>query len=136
MLYGCQNTEPQGHIFYRVASHPWGPWSDATTLFDPEKDGGICQFIHSTNASSCAAGTTNPSDPAGTDDGIVYAPYMIDAYTVGDPKKQTTSIYFAMSTWRPYQVVLMRADLVRNKTFGLSSEVFRPDRPPKSLAHP
>jgi hypothetical protein len=122
MLYQCKPEKP-GQILYRVAEHPWGPWSDAAVLFDANTDGGVCYFMYNGKGGKpCPAGTTNPSDMIipGTDRadqiGGVYAPYLIDAYTVGDRAKGTTSVYFAMSTWNPYQVVLMRADFIRQRS--------------------
>src|SRR5262249_31196766 len=43
MLYN--SSKPRG-IVMRSAPHPWGPWSDATVIFDPGKDNGYGHFMH------------------------------------------------------------------------------------------
>jgi len=50
-----------------------------------------------------------------------YAPYVISRYTTGDTK--STTIHFMMSTWNPYQAVLMKSTL-------------RLERPPVANAGP
>jgi Domain of unknown function (DUF4185) len=112
ILYGCDS--PRG-INFRVADRPWGPWSAPTLVFDPRSptDGGYCLFIH--DAVPCPAGSPNPKDDLREGGSGVfggeYAPYLIDALTRGDVNARTTTIYFTMSTWNPYQVVLMRSTL-------------------------
>jgi hypothetical protein len=104
MLYNCDT--PRG-IVYRVAEHPWGPWSDAAVLFDPFADGGYCHFIHrSWEAGAC----DSVHDPGRENEwGGEYGPYVIAPYTTGDAA--ATSIFFVMSTWNPYNTVLMTARL-------------------------
>ena len=104
MLYNSMN--PRGIVF-RSATVPWGPWSDIEVIFDPVRDG-YRKFMHT------------PSRRDGNDDGLSdpgretapggeYAPYMLKRYFRGNSKRCT--IYFTLSTWNPYQVVLMRADI-------------------------
>jgi hypothetical protein len=59
MLYGCD--QPRG-INFRVADHPWGPWSAPALLFEPRSptEGGYCSFMH--DALPCPAGSPNPQD--------------------------------------------------------------------------
>jgi len=38
-----------------------------------------------------------------------YGPYLIARFFTGDERQ--TTIYFVMSTWNPYNVVLMRSTL-------------------------
>jgi len=114
MLYQC---DPPRGINFRVADQPWGPWSAPRLLFDPWKDGGYCTFMHAVEDGSvrCPSGSPNPKDdlviggPARW--GGEYGPYVIDTYSRGDEKNRTTTIYFVMSTWNPYQVVLMKSTL-------------------------
>jgi Domain of unknown function (DUF4185) len=115
MLYNCD--QPRG-ILYRVAPAPWGPWTEPRVLFDPRADGGYCEFIHDRQpAEHCAPGSPNPQDAliargGGPDAyGGEYGPYMIEAFTRGNTQDKTTTVYFTMSTWNPYEVVLMRATL-------------------------
>ncbi len=115
MLYDC--SQPRG-IVYRVATEPWGPWSEPRVLFDPRRDHGYCEFMHDREpAQHCPPGSPNPQDQliarSGGDDayGGEYGPYVIDAFTRGNREDRSTTIYFTMSTWNPYEVVLMRAQL-------------------------
>jgi hypothetical protein len=107
MLYNC-DIEPKG-INVRVADQPWGPWSDPQILFDPQEDGGYCVFIHrSWNAENC---DTLVREGFENDNGGAYGPYQFEDLAIGDDSQ--TTIYFTMSTWRPYTVVLMKATLGR-----------------------
>jgi hypothetical protein len=104
LLYNCH--EPRG-IIYRVAGAPWGPWSDAALLFDPGVDGGYCHFIHTNwDAEMC----DSVHDPGREREwGGEYGPYLINAYIGGGGGRAI--IFFLMSTWNPYTVVLMQATL-------------------------
>jgi len=104
MLYNAM--APRGVVF-RAAKFPWGPWSDPAILFS-ELNGGYGVFVHS--LMQPGPNGVDLSDPGrrGTWGGI-YAPYMIPRYFRGDSNRCT--IYFVLSTWNPYQVVLMQADI-------------------------
>ena len=121
MLYDCSPSgpgQPKG-INVRVADAPWGPWSAAQVIFDPWRDDGYCRFIHvSWDLQQCD--TLGPNDRRQVSGGI-YAPYLIPRFTTEDDAR--TTIYFLLSTWNPYQVVLMRSRL----------EHFPPPRDPPGL---
>jgi hypothetical protein len=51
--------------------------------------------------------TIGGNDPR-TTPGASYAPYMIERFT--RVSGSTLSIYYALSTWNPYTIVLMQAD--------------------------
>jgi hypothetical protein len=106
MLYNC--SSPRG-INFRVADQPWGPWSNAQVLFDPFNDGGYCRFMHvSWSNRNC----DSVHDPGRENEwGGEYGPYLISRFTQGDETR--TTIYYVMSTWNPYNVVLMRSVLER-----------------------
>lgn len=115
MLYNC--SAPRG-ILYRVASRPWGPWSAPQVLFEPRADHGYCVFIHDEHPErDCPPGSPNPGDELITREhgsaayGGEYAPYVIEAFTRGDRRQRRTRIYFTLSTWNPYTVMLMSAQL-------------------------
>lgn len=102
MLYN--SGAPRG-IVMRSAESALGPWSDATILFDPHKDG-YGKFMH--------VGDSNDGleDPGRKHEfGGEYAPYMIPRFF--RKTEEGARIYFVMSTWNPYAVMLMRADLRR-----------------------
>lgn len=101
-LMTYNSAQPRG-ILLRTAKQPTGPWSEPTVLFDPER--GYGKFIH-------RPGKDSVNDPRRENEhGGEYGPYMIPRFFKKIPKGAT--IYFLMSIWNPYQVVLMRADLER-----------------------
>jgi hypothetical protein len=104
MLYNC--NDPRG-INFRTSETPWGPWSEAQVLFNPWEDNGYCHFMHvSWEFRRC----DSVHDPGRENVwGGEYGPYMIPSFTTGDESR--TTIFFTMSTWNPYNVVLMRAEL-------------------------
>lgn len=104
MLYNC--NQPPG-IHFSTSDTPWGPWSAGELLFNPRRDGGRCTFIHvSWQEQNCDSlhgpGRENVQ-------GGAYGPYIIAPFMSGDESQVT--IYYLMSTWNPYQVVLMRSVL-------------------------
>lgn len=110
MLYNCFTLERKHRgINMRTADYPWGPWSEPQLIFEPWGDGGYCNFMHvSWKFKKC----DEVSDPkrenvwAGE-----YGPYQFEDLAIGD--NSTTTIYFTMSTWNPYTVVLMKTTLGR-----------------------
>ena len=113
MLYNCDN--PRG-INFRTADRPWGPWSVPQLLFDPWLDGGYCHFMHTSwQFRHCDA----VHDPGRENEwGGEYGPYQFEDLATGNDS--TTTIYFTMSTWNPYTVVLMKSTL---KLPGLPASV-------------
>lgn len=106
MLYNCDSNALRG-INLRTADDPWGPWTDAEIIFHPWDDEGYCHFIHvSHDFDDCDA-----VHDAGRENewGGEYGPYQFENLAVGDDT--STTIYFTMSTWNPYTVVLMKATL-------------------------
>ena len=103
MLYNCR-----GRIFFRATDAPWGPWSPPRELFNGWRDEGFCHFIHASWLSTWCDGVNDFG--RGFTSGGAYGPYMIPGYFKGDEK--TTTIYYVMSSWNPYQVVLMKSTLV------------------------
>jgi len=104
MLYN--SGKPRGVVF-RSSKKPWGPWSEIQVIFNGLRDG-YGKFIHS----PLVPGPTgiNLSDPTREKVwGGGYAPYVLKRYFRGDSQRCT--IYFTLSTWNPYQVVIMRADI-------------------------
>jgi len=102
---------PRG-IHLRQAPAPWGPWSTPEVIFDPgiNADHGYEHFMH--------------ADPAvaGHDDGIAergregewggeYGPYLVPAWFEDGPAPGVHAITYAMSSWNPYAVHLMRTVL-------------------------
>jgi hypothetical protein len=105
MLYN--STAPRG-IAMRSASQPWGPWSELEVIFDPWRDKGYGHFMHVPGL--FGLNTDRLNDPGrGGQFGGEYGPYIMARFTKGDAGG--CRIYYTMSTWNPYQVVVMRSDL-------------------------
>jgi hypothetical protein len=81
-----------GGIWLRSARWPWGPWSEPQLLFDNEQ-GHLLR------------------DPFIDPGGAAYAPYIISRYNKWDSLSQQATIYYTMSTWKPYQVMLIKSQL-------------------------
>lgn len=123
MLYACAddpkiyNPRNGRGIFLRTADAPWGPWSSPRLVFDPGS--AYCRFMHSQDPSRCPPGSPNPADLGwavndrhesawgGEYDSFLLPP-RYNQYRDG-----RLTFYFVMSTWNPYQVVLMRTDMRR-----------------------
>jgi len=116
LLYS--DDAPRG-ILFRTSDLPWGPWSPVGVLFDPWVDNGYCNFIHVSWDSSQTLGAFGKYCDNVHDDmfgqwrekewGGEYGAYVISNYSTGD--QTSTTIYYLMSTWKPYQAVLMKSTL-------------------------
>ncbi|MDH5695377.1 MAG: DUF4185 domain-containing protein, partial [Dehalococcoidia bacterium] len=106
MLYNSFFPQWRG-INMRTADQPWGPWSEPQIIFHPWDDNGYCHFMHTSwEQQQC----DNVHDPNRENEwGGEYGPYQFEDLAIGD--ETTTTIYFTMSTWNPYTVVLMKATL-------------------------
>jgi hypothetical protein len=105
MLYNA--AEPRG-VMIRSAKAPWGPWSNGTVIFEPWRDNGYGHFMHISAKFKEKSDTL--SDPKREDDwGGEYGPYLMARYSRASDGG--CRIYYTMSTWNPYQVVVMRSDL-------------------------
>ena len=100
-MYNCGLAHH--NIQARAAATPWGPWSAPLTVFDASA--AHCKYIYKSGA-----GCNNLSDPKRlNEDGAVYGPYAIGRYTKATA--QGAKLYFVMSTWNPYNTVLMETEL-------------------------
>lgn len=127
MLYNESVPNKPHFIRGRVAVKPWGPWSDPFTIFDPHWPGlGYRHFIHVPHVPRGEfVFPDRLSDPGriGEKDemGDPYGPYLIHRYTT--PVKEAelwqarwqARIYFLLSTWNPYNVVLMTAVISKQR---------------------
>lgn len=105
MLYNCGWDRLD--VRMRTADTPWGPWSSPQILFDPDKDAALCRFMHSDwRGKQCDILHEPGRERMG---GIVYGPYLFEDVTIGSADAAT--IYFTLSTWNPYTVLLMKATL-------------------------
>ncbi|MGO9526276.1 MAG: DUF4185 domain-containing protein [Verrucomicrobiia bacterium] len=123
---GGRQTESTMGVYFSYAQAPWGPWSTPQLIFNARRDDGFGVFMHNTTNSTPAgpAGPTiDPADnPPDTTPGGVYAPYVIENFT--KVVTNTLSIYYTMSTWNPYTIVLMESDFTINPVINLTSVAY------------
>jgi hypothetical protein len=121
-------------IFMRTAEHPWGPWSapqliwnadqenaydcpydspgimyhrDAAGMGCPVSDPYRPNWLATDDLKQCPATTPTPHD----DFGVEYGVNILDTFTKPGLPINTATIYWNMSTWNPYRVVLMKTRL-------------------------
>jgi hypothetical protein len=112
MTYDSRDPAPRG-ILFSYSRTPWGPWSEPQVIFNAMRDGAIGKFIHNPQAVPddglagpvIGKGQANP----GAVRGGAYAPYVIERWT--KVQGSELSIYYVLSTWNPYVVVLMKSRL-------------------------
>ena len=108
MLAGSGPEDPIGPaITLRVAPHPWGPWSPRLRLLDWVATGmshadPFTRFIKAAGEGDPVGDRIFPGQADGT--GAAYAPYIFDAHLDGEE----LVLRYTLSTWNPYQVVLMQ----------------------------
>lgn len=106
MLYN--SSHPRG-ITMRSAAAPWGPWSKGEVIFEPWRDGGYGHFMH-IPANFQADTRDTVSDPGKENEwGGEYGPYLMARFTTGGQGQ--CRLFYTLSTWNPYQVVVMQTDL-------------------------
>jgi hypothetical protein len=119
MTYDSRSPAPRG-IEFSYSSTPWGPWSKPQVIFNANRDGGAGRFIHDPDATPddglagpvIGKGRAAPSSIRGG----AYAPYVIERWT--KLQDSELNLYYALSTWNPYVVVLMKS---RFKVDGIIS---------------
>jgi hypothetical protein len=120
-------TDPENAIHARFADHPWGPWSapqQALRAGDPNlipplfgSEYGPLGIMHHdfcVPSLFCVGGELSLAY-AITPWGFMYAPVIVDEWTTARPGPFGTTqadIYWIVSTWDPYQTVLLRSRLV------------------------
>jgi uncharacterized protein DUF4185 len=112
MTYDSRPPAARG-ILFSYSRTPWGPWSEPQVIFNPMRDGAIGKFIHNPNARP-DDGLAGPvigkgqADP-GAVRGGEYAPYVVERFT--KVQDSELNLYYVLSTWNPYVVVLMKSRL-------------------------
>ncbi len=123
MLTMAGPDDPAGPaVLLRSASEPWGPWSQRLRLLDWIA-GGMSPGDHTRRFIRFAADGSDPVGDAifrGQDSstGAAYAPYFFDARADGDG----IVLRYTLSTWNPYQVVLIRHRLSSDDLTFLRSQ--------------
>ncbi len=96
----------QRPIVLRSSPTPWGPWSERIDLLKPSEAHG--RYLNN------PGGGQQPLRFAPEDvpiNGWLYSPQVVDRFT--RTVEGTTSLYWLLSTGKPYQVQLMRSDVRR-----------------------
>jgi len=109
MLHQCP-----GGVLARIAPAPWGPWSPPISILGPNDKLG-CRLL------MIPEGCGNRRDfwPTGHHNGKfvgggTYAPYVLNRYTTAANSEgpgRSSTIYWVVSTWNPYEVNVMRTTL-------------------------
>jgi len=115
--------DPEGAMHARFASHPWGPWSAPQQLFKAGNPNPLNQPPAAGSQYApggilrhplCAGSNCAPHEPSSLDPndfGFLYGPNVVDAWTeAGDT---AVTLYWNVSTWDPYQVVLLKSRIPR-----------------------
>lgn len=112
MTYDSREPAPRG-ILFSYSRTPWGPWSEPQIIFNALRDGAVGKFIHNPQAVPndglagpvIGKGQANPQAVHGG----AYAPYVVERWT--KVQGSDLSIYYVLSTWNPYVVILMKSRL-------------------------
>lgn len=122
MLYtsDIKNGLEQWGIYLRTAPSPWGPWSHPVPAFKfPQgfsSDRGACdsrQRLSSPNPYHDGNREERPvrSSIVRRNGGSSYAPFLLPSRYARVQSDGTLVLFYTLSTWNPYQTVLMRADV-------------------------
>jgi hypothetical protein len=120
---GLGTNKPQtAGVYFTYARFPWGPWATPQLIFNACRDNGLGNFMsYPSSDSSCGSGA-HPIGPSGPTIGGQAASGNDPVSTPGDPyaaelierfvevKGDTLKVFYTMSTWNPYAVVLMESD--------------------------
>ena len=103
------DTTPTGRSS-RVSGLLLWDWSDEIIIFDPLRDNALGRFMHRPCDELNYVPPFLPPDydlAYGGEPSYVYGPFPLNRYTKWDPSGGELTIYYLMSTLRPYQVQLM-----------------------------
>src|SRR5579863_2696355 len=115
MNYDSRPPAERG-ILFSYSRTPWGPWSAPQVIFNAIRDGASGKFIHDPDArpNDGLAGPVigrGQADPGAVRGGS-YAPYVVERWT--KVQNGELNLYYVLSTWNPYVVVLMKSRLKVN----------------------
>jgi hypothetical protein len=111
LLYCTGPEDPAGAcVTLRVSRAPWGPWSARRIVLDWIRDG-LKRFIHQADFPDGLNQDDTPYPRDASEGGGAYAPYHLPQYTTAE--HDVITLYYLLSTWNPYQAVLMRHTLTR-----------------------
>ena len=132
LLYNCNTSEFGQVVIARVAAAPWGPWSRTSIFLDPNRDRSWCHLLWRVpEEGGCDDRHKDDwieTDKAGKEDGKFYAPFVMERYTAPEqtflPYRRRATVYWLLSTWNPYQVIVMKTSLTIDKSWSTIRSVF------------
>jgi len=115
LLYNCAPW----NIEARVAPEPWGPWSLPTVILSAQDPTVTCTLIQSANGCPGLQNYWTLPNSNNPWPGFFYAPFVMNRFTqdatpAGTGQPARTTIYWLVSTWNPYVVVVMQSTLQLN----------------------
>ncbi len=102
-------------IQFKTSDKPWGPFPMHGISFDPTDDQGYTNFIYLPDGNDLNLCQPNVTGHDTNTTGGVYGPYVFNSFSQGSVTLSSiqTTLYHTMSTWNPYNVVLMRTRFTR-----------------------
>jgi hypothetical protein len=110
-------------VVMRVALRPGGPWSRRRVVFEWRADGmgkrpGAQRFIHRAGPPDDRVGDCIFREQCDSS-GVAYAPYLFDAAA----DDVAITLRYSLSTWNPYQSMLMTHTITRDELRRLESDL-------------
>jgi hypothetical protein len=100
---------PNGPIVARLGTTPWD-WSDEIIVFDPLRENALGRFMRRPGDDLNDVPPVLPPDydtAYGGKTSFAYGAFLLNRYTKWNPVARDLTIYYLLSTFRPYQVQLM-----------------------------
>jgi hypothetical protein len=113
--------DPNAGVYLRWSKTPWGPWSDAITIFNAmtQGQGGYCDGMYFEDPDARMNFACPPDKlvhnahldrrVVSTGLGAEYGVAILSRYAQNAELGRTFDLYWLMSTWNPYRVVVMRS---------------------------
>jgi len=96
-------------IIARIADTPWQiKQAQPIEIFDPVRDNAMGRYMYNAEFPDINNLKYSPPD---VHPGLAYGPYILNHYTEHDARTDTATIYYLMSTGKPYQVQVMRSKI-------------------------
>src|SRR5262249_10609028 len=114
LLYNCGAVT----IEARFAPEPWGPWSPPIVMLNSLDPSFGCTLLQS--PTGCPGLRNYWVLPGGKPwPGFFYAPFVMSRFTQdatlpGPGQARRATIYWLVSTWNPYVVIVMQSTLELN----------------------
>jgi hypothetical protein len=94
-------------VVARIADTPWDiATAPETPIFDPQREGAWGRYMFKPEEPDSDRNLPHIGHPA-----FAYGAFLLNKYTQWDGRLHVVTIYYLMSTGRPYQVQLMRSSI-------------------------